>query len=314
METTTPDNEILDELAGTAPVRSIPVPTLPPLPAPPKAPFIIQPQPISAAYRKWHSLNRINELADKILAGASHDDIKDRLFKIDLSYRDYQEVIAEIEAALPERKRFNLEAEAKRQQALAERERQKRLAREALDAGRKPNLGPTSAPAPVPAAPTLPAATFPNKTLAALATLEEYETEYDNYWISASILDQVEVVLSGLIQPKVLEKGNAILSGQHHQRKLTLRDYAFIYCAHRKNVTKNKGGASPVQGIVGLSKKAAEQGVISGEVARVHISLALKVLCALELTICISPANLDIHRAAGYRILPHPELDNLPWN
>jgi hypothetical protein len=108
--------------------------------------------------------------------------------------------------------------------------------------------------------------------------------------------------------------GNAILSQQHHQRKLNLRDYAFIYAAHRQNVAKNPGGASPVQGIVGLSKKAVKQGVLESELARVHIALTLTVLAALGLTVCVVPADHARHQAAAYQILRHPELDNLPWN
>jgi hypothetical protein len=148
----------------------------------------------------------------------------------------------------------------------------------------------------------------------ALATLGEFGSDFEKIWISAGTLDKVEAVFQNLIGPAVLEKGNTLLSQQHHKRALTYRDYAFLYCAHRKNVHKNKGGASPMRGIVGWSKKATEQGLIAGEFSHVHIAMVLKVFQALELTICNGVADHQARQAAQYRILPHPELDELLWN
>ncbi|MEI8194372.1 MAG: hypothetical protein WCI73_00530 [Phycisphaerae bacterium] len=149
---------------------------------------------------------------------------------------------------------------------------------------------------------------------AALASLAAFQSNYEKIWISAGTLDKVESVFKSFLRAEVLEKANTILCQQHHQRKLTYRDIAFLYTAHRKNVTKNKAGASPVRGIVGLSRKGMEQGLIEGEFSHVHISMVVGVFQNFKLTVCEATADHKNGQAARYRMLPHPELDNLLWN
>ena len=147
-----------------------------------------------------------------------------------------------------------------------------------------------------------PEPTFPNATAEAIEKMQEAD------YFSDDKLSIVESVLRARINDEGLEQINKFLT-KSQTRTLTFREMALGYLAHRKNCEKNDGGASPIEGIVGLSKAMVTQGILDKPLCRLHVSTILQELVTIQIT-----STDGVYRkgkAKRYKMLPNALLDSL---